>query len=89
MRCGNRKQVELLQPHVTQSGDRQMESVVRADLRQFSRHEMARVACTINERVLTLTGRVSSYYLKQMAQRIAFERLSNTVQIVNEIQVEQ
>jgi hypothetical protein len=42
----------------------------------------------LNERVLTLTGRVSSYYLKQIAQRIALDRLDGTATVVNELHVE-
>jgi osmotically-inducible protein OsmY len=80
--------MELLESHAAQSPDRLLESVVRADLHRSSYHELGRVICTVHESVLTLTGRVSSYYLKQIAQRIAFGSLKGTVKIVNELKVE-
>jgi hypothetical protein len=88
MRQGDWKRSELLQPHAAQQAQRHLESLVRADLRKSSYDEVGRVTCTLNERVLTLTGRVSSYYLKQIAQRIALDRLKGTVTVVNELQVE-
>jgi osmotically-inducible protein OsmY len=82
------KSAELLKCHVAQQPDRHLESLIRADLRKSSYDEVGRVTCTLNERVLTLTGRVSSYYLKQIAQRIALDRLDGTETVVNELQVD-
>jgi osmotically-inducible protein OsmY len=70
-----------------EGGQRHLESLVRADLRRSSYDEVGRVTCTLNDRVLTLTGRVSSYYLKQVAQRIVLDRLEGIVTVVNELQV--
>ncbi len=82
------KSAESLKRHVAQQPDRYLESLIRADLRKSSYDEVGRVTCTLNERVLTLTGRVSSYYLKQIAQRIALDRLDGTATVVNELHVE-
>jgi hypothetical protein len=83
-----RLELDLLKPQTGRHVDRQLESLIRADLRNSSYDEVGRVKCTLNERVLTLTGRVSSYYLKQIAQRIALARLEGTVTLVDELQVE-
>jgi osmotically-inducible protein OsmY len=88
MRIGDWKRMELLESHAAQSPDRLLETVVRAELHHSVYHEITRVTCTVHEQVLTLTGRVSSYYLKQIAQRIAFGSLKGTVKIVNELKVE-
>jgi osmotically-inducible protein OsmY len=88
MRIGNAKRMESLESYAAQSPDRILESFVRAALHESSYHEMARVRCTVQERVLTLTGRVSCYYLKQIAQRIAFDSLKGTAKIVNHLKVE-
>jgi osmotically-inducible protein OsmY len=71
-----------------EQGQRHLESLVRADLRRSSYDEVGRVNCTLHDHVLTLTGRVSSYYLKQVAQRIVLDRLEGIAAIVNELQVE-
>ncbi|HET6326249.1 MAG TPA: BON domain-containing protein [Planctomycetaceae bacterium] len=68
-------------------GQRLVESQVRADLRQSSYGEVRRVTCTLKEGVLTLSGQVPSYYLKQIAQRIALARVDETVTVVNELEV--
>jgi osmotically-inducible protein OsmY len=88
MRQGDWQQSQFTQSHATQHAQRHLESLVRADLRQSPYDEVGRVTCTLKERVLTLTGRVSSYYLKQIAQRIALARLNGTASVVNELQVE-
>jgi osmotically-inducible protein OsmY len=88
MRQGDWNQLRLMDSHATQHARRHLESLVRADLRESPYAEMGRVTCTLKERVLTLTGRVSSYYLKQIAQRIALARLNGAVTVANELQVE-
>ena len=88
MREGDWQRSQFVVPHATQQAQRHLESLVRADLRESPYDEVGRVACTLTERVLTLTGRVSSYYLKQIAQRIALKRLNGIGTVVNELQVE-
>jgi hypothetical protein len=67
---------------------RKLESLIRGDFRQSAYHELGRVSGTVAGAVLTLTGRVSSYYLKQMAQQIAAERTRGELTIENELLVE-
>ncbi len=43
---------------------------------------------TLQDGVLILKGRVSSYYLKQIAQRIVLDRLEGRTTVVNNLEVE-
>jgi hypothetical protein len=88
MREGDWQRSQFVVSHATQQAQRHLESLVRADLRESPYDEVGRVTCTLTERVLTLTGRVSSYYLKQIAQRIALKRLNGIGTVLNELQVE-
>jgi hypothetical protein len=89
----DRKQKDAIESYPHQHGSaveesqRHLESLIRADLRRSAYDEVGRVTCTLDDRVLTLSGRVSSYYLKQVAQRIVLDRLEGTVTVVNELQV--
>ena len=49
--------------------------------------ELRRIACDLHDQVLTLRGRVSSYYLKQLAQSLVFtvdgvRELNNQLEVV-------
>jgi hypothetical protein len=88
MRQGDGKRSELVAFHAARKAQRHLESLVREDLRQSSYDEVGRVTCVLNEGLLTLSGRVSSYYLKQIAQRIALKRIDGTATVVNELRVE-
>ena len=57
-------------------------------LPQASYHQLARVTGTLQDGVLILKGRVSSYYLKQIAQRIVLDRLEGRTTVVNNLEVE-
>jgi hypothetical protein len=72
---------------ISPQAERHLESLVRADLRQAPYNELGRVTCTLRDRVLTLKGRVSSYYLKQIAQRIVLDRLEGRMNVVNNLEV--
>lgn len=85
MRRGDGKRLEFVDSLAVR---RHLESLVRSDLRKSPYDDVGRLKCTLNESVLTLTGRVSTYYLKQIAQRIALVRLEGTATVVNELQVE-
>jgi hypothetical protein len=88
MRRGEGRPPDLPEQHMAHQAQRHLESLVRADLRKAPYDEVGRVTCTLHEHVLTLTGRVSSYYLKQVAQRIALDRLAGRATVVNELQVD-
>ncbi len=57
-------------------------------MRQAPYNELGRVTCTLRHGVLTLHGRVSSYYLKQIAQRIALDRVEGRANVINELEVD-
>ncbi len=80
------KRSELMEFQAARQGEKHVESLVRADLRR-STYEVGRVICTFKQGVLTLSGHVSSYYLKQIAQGIALAQVDETVTVVNELEV--
>jgi osmotically-inducible protein OsmY len=57
-----------------------------ARLRQSPYAELRRVRCRFREGVLVLHGRVSCYYLKQVAQHLV-RRLTGVVEIENRLDV--
>ncbi len=65
-----------------------VEAIAREELRQSSLREVRRVKPCVQGRILRLTGRVSSFYLKQMAQAAVMHRLEGVVAIENEIVVD-
>jgi hypothetical protein len=67
---------------------RHLETLVRDDLSGSPYADLKRVTCTQDGNVLILSGRVASYYLKQLAQRIALERAGKDAIVVNQLQVE-
>jgi osmotically-inducible protein OsmY len=61
---------------------------VESRLKRSSYAELHGVSCDYHEGVVTLRGRVSSYYLKQMAQALVFrldgvQELNNRVEVVS------
>jgi osmotically-inducible protein OsmY len=48
--------------------------------------ELRRLACDFHEGVLTLHGRVSSFYLKQVAQTLVRD-LPGVLQVINDLDV--
>jgi osmotically-inducible protein OsmY len=64
------------------------EAAARAVLRQARSGELRSVTCHFHEGVLTLRGRVRSYYMKQMAQEFvrpveAVQQINNRLQVVS------
>jgi osmotically-inducible protein OsmY len=57
-----------------------------ARLRKSAYVELRRVACEYHEGALTLHGRVSSYYLKQLAQSLVSE-LEGVLELNNQLDV--
>ena len=68
---------------------RQIEAVARKQLRQSSYPAVRDVDCQYQEPVLTLRGRIPSYYLKQIAQTIVLDRLEGMVTINNQLIVDE
>jgi hypothetical protein len=88
VRAGEGKRSEFMSTDISPQAERHWETLVRADLRLAPYTELARVTCTLRDGVLTLNGSVSSYYLKQIAQRIVLDRLERRATVVNELEVE-
>jgi len=57
-------------------------------LRGSSYPELRRVRCDFHEGVLTLRGRVSSFYITQLAQALA-ARIPGVEEVVNRIEVKE
>ena len=76
-------------PVAVASGGKAMQlavAVVRAELASSPYAALRQVRCTLEGDVLTLSGRVPSFYLKQMAQRSAIDEPA-IEKIVNLIEV--
>lgn len=80
----------LLQQVEQESGPSKERHVVKAQaqarLRNSGYHELHLVSCEFHEGVLTLRGRVSSFYLKQVAQEL-IRRLDGAEEVNNRLEV--
>jgi osmotically-inducible protein OsmY len=63
-----------------------IQELAQAKLRRSPYYDVRNAACNFHEGVLTLRGRVSSYYLKQMAQTLV-RRLDGVGEIDNQLEV--
>ena len=64
-----------------------IEREVASDLEHCGYHEMRRVSCEYDHGVVTLRGRVPSYFLKQIAQTVVASRLKGTAALRNQLEV--
>jgi osmotically-inducible protein OsmY len=64
----------------------QIEEAAERRLRQSRYLELRAVSCEFHEGVLTLRGRVPSYYLKQMAQSLV-DRIPGVSELDNQLEV--
>ena len=67
---------------------RPIAAAAKADLRLSPYPELWRVTCEYHEGILTLRGRVSSYYMKQIAQTIV-QHVDGVERVVNRVEVVQ
>ena len=67
--------------------EQSVESLVRAELQKSPYPEVRALSCGLCDGVLTLRGIVSSYYLKQLAQRAVVAVTGDTVIIENKLKV--
>jgi hypothetical protein len=63
-----------------------VEATAEARLRQASYVALHHVSCRLHDGVLTLRGRVPSYYLKQIAQTLLYS-IEGVLKINNELDV--
>ena len=74
-----------------QPRERAVEALARAGLHRCSYTTIRDVSCEMRTGVLSLRGRVPSYYMKQIAQTVVchvLEELEDAVVINNELDVE-
>jgi len=69
------------------SEKRAIEELAYTELAKCGYAALRRVRCEYHEGVLTLRGRVSSYYLKQIAQCVMHRRLDDMVVVNNRLEV--
>jgi len=68
--------------------DQSYVATVRAEFRNSHYVALRCVSCELEDGVLTLTGHVPSYYLKQVAQLLACQRIDARLPVENQLQVE-
>ena len=68
------------------AGQRAMAASIQSRLRESPYLALRRVVCEIRDGALLLRGRVPSYYMKQVAQSIAY-CVENTLEIHNPLDV--
>lgn len=56
-------------------------------LRNAAYPEVRQLSCEFQERKVVLQGRVSSYYLKQVAQNLILDGLRNSIEVENQLAV--
>jgi osmotically-inducible protein OsmY len=65
---------------------RLVEAEAQSRLRESGYHQLSVVSCDFHEGVLTLRGKVSSFYLKQVAQTL-IRRLQRVAEVNNRLEV--
>jgi osmotically-inducible protein OsmY len=70
------------------SVDETLESLVQSELGQSPYAEIRNVSCKFSDGILVLSGRVPTYYLKQVAQRLALQHLRGVVSVDNQLTVD-
>lgn len=78
--------LESPRPRNQESVDREAVAQAAAELRRSSYIDLRRVVCEFRDGALTLSGYVSSYYQKQIAQTLVQFRLQG-VEVRNELEV--
>ena len=86
----NHEGTRLIAPHEPELSGLKKRPAVQTEaqsrLRKSAYHELRLVSCDFHEGVLTLRGRISSFYLKQVAQTLVRE-LDGVEEINNRLEV--
>jgi osmotically-inducible protein OsmY len=86
----NHEGTRLIAPHEPELSGAKKKPAVQAEaqtrLRTSGYHELHLISCNFHEGVLSLRGRVSSFYLKQVAQTVVRE-LDGVDEINNRLEV--
>jgi hypothetical protein len=77
---------ECVGPH--DGAARELEAAARSALGESAYEPVRRVECAVSGSSLLLSGRVTSFYLKQIAQSVVSRRLNGAATIENRIEVE-
>jgi hypothetical protein len=65
----------------------QQEQELKATLERGSRPELRSVICRVSGKQIILSGQVSSFYLKQVAQSLILDRVRHTLMLENRLEV--
>ena len=85
--CERNKLDDSAKSRVSSPSEKEMvEAKARSRLRRSYHEQVQRVFCEFHEGVLTLRGRVSSYYLKQIVQTLVLE-MDGVVELNNRVEV--
>jgi hypothetical protein len=68
--------------------DKRWEFLIREEFQNSAYGALRLVSCQVDEGLITLSGSVPSYYLKQVAQWHAQNAVSHAAVIVNQLRVE-
>jgi osmotically-inducible protein OsmY len=75
-------------PADTMQRERAIETQARAELQNSSYEPIRQVSCDVCQCVVTLSGRVPSFYMKQIAQTIVRPLLDGSLIIDNQLEVD-
>jgi hypothetical protein len=64
-----------------------IENAARAALRECPYDTVRSLDCAVSQDAVVLSGQVSSYYLKQIAQTIVTRRLNGAARVENRVEV--
>ena len=67
--------------------DQAIEALLKGELRKSSYHAVRQVSCDVSHGAVSLSGRVPSFYLKQVAQTIVSDLLAGSLVISNQVEV--
>ncbi len=68
--------------------DKRWESLIRAEFQKSTYGVLRCISCQVHDGMITLSGSVPSYYLKQVAQRLALNAVESTAVMANQLTVE-
>ena len=70
------------------SDPHRFENLANSVLQSCSYHAVRHLSCEVREHVVILRGRVPSFYLKQIAQTLMLDLLSDSLVIDNRVEVD-
>jgi osmotically-inducible protein OsmY len=80
-------QKSIPKPSDDQEQHRKVEAAIREALNNSGHFSLRRLVCEFDGKVITLRGRVSTFYEKQIAQQIVLSRIEGAVCFDNQLEV--